>query len=100
MRHRKKSKKPLILTIICAIVVLLILCVVFIFPLNNMLRSVTGNDTPGDKAVKSELVKRVKSKKTGDSTKDKRLIVLPAFWVRKKCQKSWRQLRVKKRPLV
>ncbi|KRK75864.1 hypothetical protein FC67_GL000796 [Companilactobacillus alimentarius DSM 20249] len=73
MRHRKKSKKPLILTIICAIVVLLILCVVFIFPLNNMLRSVTGNDTPGDKAVKSELVKRVKSKKTGDSTKDKKI---------------------------
>lgn len=70
MRHQKKTKKPLVLTIIIS---LLVLCVVFFFPLNNMLRSATGNDTPSDKAVKSELVKKVKARKTGDPKKDEKI---------------------------
>lgn len=72
MRHRKTSKKPLFLTI-GGIVVILALCIVFFFPLNNIVRDLTGNDTASDKVVKSELVKKVKSKKTGDSTKDKKI---------------------------
>lgn len=72
MRHRRKNRKPLIVTLI-SIVVILILCVVFFFPLNNMIRNATGQDTVSDKAVKSELVKKVKSKKTGDPTKDKKI---------------------------
>jgi len=72
MRHRKRSKKPLIITLV-SIVVILVLCVVFFFPLNNMIRNATGNDTASDKVVKSELVKKVKSKKTGDPSKDKKI---------------------------
>ncbi|CAJ1192233.1 hypothetical protein CPR19088_GLDEOEPO_00362 [Companilactobacillus paralimentarius] len=72
MRHRRKSKKPLIITIV-SILVILVLCVVFFFPLNNMIRNATGNDTASDRVVKSELVKKVKSKKTGDATKDKKI---------------------------
>lgn len=72
MRHRRKSKKPLIITIV-SILAILVLCVVFFFPLNNMIRNATGNDTASDKVVKSELVKKVKSKKTGDATKDKKI---------------------------
>lgn len=72
MRHRRKSKKPLIITIV-SILVILVLCVVFFFPLNNMIRNATGNDTASDKVVKSELVKKVKAKKTGDATKDKKI---------------------------
>lgn len=72
MRHRKGNKKPFVITIV-AILVVLILCVVFFFPLNNALRNMTGNDTASDKVVKSELVKKVKSRKTGDPTKDKKI---------------------------
>lgn len=72
MRHRKRSKKPLIITLV-SILVILVLCVVFFFPLNNMLRNVTGQDTASDKVVKSELVKKVKSKKTGDPKKDEKI---------------------------
>lgn len=72
MRHRKRSKKPLIITIV-AILVILVLCVVFFFPLNNFIRNATGNDTASDKVVKSELVKKVKSRKTGDPAKDKKI---------------------------
>lgn len=72
MRHSKKNKKPLIITLL-SIVVILVLCVVFFFPLNNTIRNVTGNDTASDKVVKSELVKKVKSKKNGDPTRDKKI---------------------------
>jgi len=72
MRHRRKNRKPLIITLV-SIVVILILCVVFFFPLNNVLRNTTGNDTASDKVVKSELVKKVKSRKTGDPAKDKKI---------------------------
>lgn len=72
MRHRKKNRKPLIL-IVVSVLVILALCIVFFFPLNNVLRNVTGNDTASDKVVKSELVKKVKSKKTGDSAKDEKI---------------------------
>ncbi|PMD67967.1 hypothetical protein [Companilactobacillus nuruki] len=72
MRHRKKNRKPLIL-IVVSVLVILVLCIVFFFPLNNVLRNVTGNDTASDKVVKSELVKKVKSKKTGDSAKDEKI---------------------------
>lgn len=72
MRHSKKNRKPLIITII-TILVVLVLCVVFFFPLNNVLRNVTGNDTASDKVVKSELVKKVKARKTGDPAKDEKI---------------------------
>lgn len=72
MRHRKTNRKPLIISIV-SIVVILILCVVFFFPLNNAWRNLTGKDTASDKVVKSELVKKVKSKKTGDPTKDEKI---------------------------
>lgn len=73
MRHQKKNKKSLILIIIMSLLILVALCVVFFFPLNNMLRSATGNDTPSDKVVKSELVKKVKARKTGDVKKDEKI---------------------------
>lgn len=72
MRHTKRSKKPLIITLV-TIVIILVLGVVFFFPLNNAIRNVTGNDTASDKVVKSELVKKVKSKKNGDPAKDKKI---------------------------
>lgn len=72
MRHRRKNRKPLIITLV-SILVILILCVVFFFPLNNAWRNLTGNDTASDKVVKSELVKKVKSKKTGDAKKDEKI---------------------------
>jgi len=72
MRHRRKNRKPLVITIF-SILIILILGVVFFFPLNNMLRSATGNDTASDKVVKSELVKKVKARKTGDPTKDEKI---------------------------
>lgn len=72
MRHNKRSKKPLIITLV-TIIVILMLGVVFFFPLNNAIRNVTGNDTASDKVVKLELVKKVKSKKNGDATKDKKI---------------------------
>lgn len=72
MRHRKKSKKPLIIVLV-SIVVILVLCVVFFFPLNNAIRNITGNDTASDKVVKSELVKKVKSKKNGDPKRDEKI---------------------------
>lgn len=70
MRHSKKRRGIPVGLIIVSVVVILVLCAVFFFPLNNALRNVTGNDTASDKVVKSELVKKVKSKKTGDSKKD------------------------------
>jgi len=72
MRHRKTNRKPLIITIV-SIVVILVLCVVFFFPLNNLIRNVTGNDTASDKVVKSELVKKVKAKKNGDPKRDEKI---------------------------
>ena len=72
MRHRRKNRKPLIITIV-SIIVVLVLGVVFFFPLNNALRNVTGQDTASDKVVKSELVKKVKAKKTGDPAKDEKI---------------------------
>jgi len=72
MRHSKKNRKPLVITIV-SILVILVLCVVFFFPLNNVLRNATGKDTASDKVVKSELVKKVKSKKTGDASKDAKI---------------------------
>lgn len=72
MRHRRKNRKPLIITIV-SILVVLILGVVFFFPINNALRNATGNDTASDKVVKSELVKKVKSRKTGDPAKDEKI---------------------------
>lgn len=72
MRHRRSNKKPLVITLI-AIVVILILGVVFFFPLNNTIRNITGNDTASDKVVKSELVKKVKSKKNGNPKRDEKI---------------------------
>ncbi|KRN98910.1 hypothetical protein [Companilactobacillus kimchiensis] len=72
MRHRKSNKKPIIITIV-SILVVLVLCIVFFFPLNNVLRNATGKDTASDKVVKSELVKKVKSRKTGDVAKDEKI---------------------------
>ena len=72
MRNRK-NKKRLILSVSLTVVALIVLGIIFFFPLNNFLRSVTGNDTPSDKVVKSELVKKVKSKKTGDPKNDEKI---------------------------
>lgn len=72
MRHRKSNKKPLIITLV-SILVILVLCVVFFFPLNNAIRNITGNDTASDKVVKSELVKKVKSKKNGNPQRDEKI---------------------------
>lgn len=72
MRNRK-NKKRLILSVSLTVVALIVLGIIFFFPLNNFLRSATGNDTPSDKVVKSELVKKVKSKKTGDPKNDEKI---------------------------
>ncbi|MQS76967.1 hypothetical protein [Companilactobacillus halodurans] len=72
MRHRRRNRKPLVITLV-SVLILIILGVVFFFPLNNLLRNTTGNDTASDKVVKSELVKKVKAKKTGDPKKDKKI---------------------------
>ncbi|WP_125764996.1 hypothetical protein [Companilactobacillus hulinensis] len=71
--HKKSHKKAIWITLI-TIIVLIILGVVFFFPLNNAMRSVSGgNDTPSDKVVKNELVKKVSSTKNGDAEHDKKV---------------------------
>lgn len=71
-RHQTKKKKwPKVLGIIAGLLVLLVvLGIVFFTPLNNTYRSVTGNDTPADSAVKNELVKRIEAQKTGNTATD------------------------------
>lgn len=70
-RSKHKRRWPRVLAILLGIIVVLgILLVVFFTPLNNTYRSVTGNDTPADNAVKSELVKQIDARKTGDPTTD------------------------------
>ena len=74
MRHRRaRRKKKIIWSIILGIVLLLVLAVVFFFPLNNTVRNITGNDTPTDQVVKSQLVKRVEAEKNGDASHDKKI---------------------------
>lgn len=70
MHRVKTSKKKIFGFSILGIVVVLILGVIFFVPINNGIRSATGNDTPTDKLIKDELVKKVKSKKTGDPKHD------------------------------
>ncbi|AKP67737.1 hypothetical protein [Companilactobacillus ginsenosidimutans] len=70
MHQAKKSKKKPVLFTILGIVLILVLGVVFFVPLNNATRSATGSDTPTDRLIKHELVKKVKSNKTGDPDQD------------------------------
>ncbi|WP_054664988.1 hypothetical protein [Lacticaseibacillus camelliae] len=76
-RSQKKTKKarkrrwPRVIAILLGLIVVLgVLVVVFFTPLNNTYRNVTGNDTPADSAVKSQLVKQIETHKTGDPTTD------------------------------
>lgn len=72
--HRKpRSKKKSLFYVILGIVVVLALCVIFFFPINNALRNATGNDTPSDNLVKNELAKKIEAKKTGDPEADKKI---------------------------
>ncbi|WP_125770710.1 hypothetical protein [Companilactobacillus furfuricola] len=72
--HRKpRNKKKSIFYVILGIVVVLVLGVIFFFPINNAIRSATGNDTPSDKLVKNELAKKIEAKKTGDPNADKKI---------------------------
>lgn len=70
MHQVKKSKKKPILLAILGIIVVLALCVIFFVPINNAIRSATGNDTPTDTVVKDQLVKRIKANKTGQPQHD------------------------------
>lgn len=68
---RKKRRWPKIFGFtLLGVVILGILAVVFSVQLNNGLRSATGKDTPVDTAVKSQLVKGIEAKKTGDASHD------------------------------
>ena len=69
--HRQKSskKKPILFTLL-GIVIVIVLCLVFFVPLNNGLRSATGQDTPTDKIIKSELAKKITANKTGNAQHD------------------------------
>ncbi|MFD1417791.1 hypothetical protein [Companilactobacillus keshanensis] len=73
-RYKEKShKKGIILTLV-TILVLIILCIVFFFPINNTIRNISGgNDTASDKLVKDELVKKVESTRNGDLQHDKKV---------------------------
>ncbi|KRM87227.1 hypothetical protein [Lacticaseibacillus thailandensis] len=67
-RHHPGRWVAAILAIVIAVVVL---CVVFFTPINNTVRTATGgNDTVADKAVKSVVVSKLDSAKTGNSTVD------------------------------
>lgn len=70
-RKNRKRRWPRVVAILLGLIVVLgLLVVVFFTPLNNTYRNVTGNDTPADSAVKSQLVKQIESRKTGDPTTD------------------------------
>ncbi|APX71784.1 hypothetical protein M5C72_01165 [Companilactobacillus allii] len=70
-RYHKKSHKKAIWITLITILVLIVLGIVFFFPLNNAVRNISGgNDTPSDKVVKSELVKKVSSTKNGNAKHD------------------------------
>lgn len=69
-RYHKKSHKKAIWITIITVLVLIVLGVIFFFPLNNAVRNISGNDTPSDKLVKSELVKKVSSTKNGNAKHD------------------------------
>lgn len=73
-RYHKKSHKKAIWLTLATLLVLIVLGVVFFFPLNNTFRSISGgNDTASDKLVKNELIKKVDSTKNGDLAHDKRV---------------------------
>lgn len=68
---RVKKRRPKVLAwLLIGMITVIVLVVVFFTPLNNAMRSATGNDTPADNAVKNELVKRINANKTGDPTTD------------------------------
>jgi hypothetical protein len=73
MHSAKKNKKHPVLYSILGIVVLIILGIVFFVPINNGIRSATGNDTPTDKVIKDQLVKKVKAGKTGSPEEDAKI---------------------------
>ncbi|WP_125709428.1 hypothetical protein [Companilactobacillus zhongbaensis] len=73
MHRKQNSKKQTVFYSILAIVVVLVLCVIFFFPINNAIRNATGNDTASDKMVKSELAKKIKDRKTGDPKADEKI---------------------------
>lgn len=54
------------------IVIALVLALVFFVPLNNVIRNATGHDTPTDALVKDEIIKKVRTEKTGNKDQDKR----------------------------
>ncbi|WP_125588959.1 hypothetical protein [Companilactobacillus jidongensis] len=73
-RYHKKSHKKAIWITLTTILVLIFLGIVFFFPLNNTVRSISGgNDTPSDKVVKNELIKKVDSTKNGDLKHDQKV---------------------------
>jgi hypothetical protein len=59
--------------VLIGIATIIILVVIFFTPLNNAMRSATGNDTPADTVVKNELVKRIDASKTGDPATDAKI---------------------------
>lgn len=73
MHKAKKSKKKAILLSLLTVIVIIVLCVVFFFPINNTIRNATGQDTPSDKLVKDELVKKIKSKGETDPKNAKKI---------------------------
>ncbi|WP_125566576.1 hypothetical protein [Companilactobacillus insicii] len=73
-RYHKKSHKKAIWITLITILVLIVLGIIFFFPLNNTVRNISGgNDTPSDKLVKNELIKKVASTKNGDLKHDQRV---------------------------
>ncbi|WP_334329519.1 hypothetical protein [Companilactobacillus sp. HBUAS59699] len=73
-RYHKKSHKKTIWITLITVLVLIILGIIFFFPLNNTIRNISGgNDTASDNMVKNELIKKVDSTKNGDLAHDKRV---------------------------
>jgi len=73
-RYHKKSHKKAIWITLATIVVLIVLGIVFFFPLNNTVRTISGGgDTPSDKIVKNELIKKVDSTRNGDLKHDQKI---------------------------
>ncbi len=69
--HKKQSRKGFKFFLSLIIIVIILIGIVVFFPsLNNTWRSVSGNDTPADHAVKTQIVKRLKAEKTGNAQKD------------------------------
>lgn len=69
-----KKRWPVVAAwIAIGVVTVLFLIVIFFTPLNNAMRSATGQDTPADKIVKQQIINKIEAAKTGDPVTDAKI---------------------------